>query len=139
MIDLVIVLCAALIGLWAIHGNTEANRVKLQNGSGHPERLKRSANVKKLIQYQQAVLFIFLGIFIQQSLGFKEAGAFLFYAAASRWFFFELFYGHYHLNDALYIGQGGAFDNEITANRLIYFFLRLFVLLLSIGGLIWAF
>ena len=128
--DLVIFAAVVISCLWIVHGNTEAQRVKLQNGSPHPKALTRSANVKRLIQVQQGMLCLIIALFVATD-SVIAAGGFLLYCLASRWFIFELFYGYYHLNDWLYIGSGGKFDDEITSDRLLYFFIRLTVWLIS--------
>ena len=128
--DLVIFAAVVISCLWVVHGNTEAQRVKLQNGSNHPERFKRSDAVKRLIQIQQGMLVLIIALFVATD-SVIAAGGFLLYCLASRWFIFELFYGYYHLNDWLYIGSGGKFDDEITSDRLLYFFIRLTVWLIS--------
>jgi len=128
--DLVIFAVVVISCLWIVHGNTEAQRVKLQNGSHHPKALTRSANIKRLIQVQQAMLCLIIALFVATD-SVIAAGGFLLYCLASRWFIFELFYGYYHLNDWLYIGGGGKFDDEITSDRLLYFFIRLTVWLIS--------
>jgi len=128
--DLVIFAAVVISCVWIVHGNTEAQRVKLQNGSIHRERLTMSANIKRLIQVQQAMLCFIIALFVATDSVIAAAG-FLFYCLASRWFIFELFYGYYHLNDWLYIGSGGKFDDEITSDRLLYFFIRLTVWLIS--------
>jgi len=128
--DLVIFAAVVISCLWVVHGNTEAQRVKLQNGSIHRERLTMSANIKRLIQVQQAMLCLIIALFVATDSVIAAAG-FLFYCLASRWFIFELFYGYYHLNDWLYIGSGGQFDDEISSDRLSYFFIRLTVWLIS--------
>jgi len=128
--DLVIFAAVVISCVWIVHGNTEAQRVKLQNGSIHRERLTMSANIKRLIQVQQAMLCLIIALFVATDSVIAAAG-FLFYCLASRWFIFELFYGYYHLNDWLYIGSGGQFDDEISSDRLSYFFIRLTVWLIS--------
>lgn len=128
--DLVIFAAVVISCVWIVHGNTEAQRVKLQNGSIHRERLTMSANIKRLIQVQQAMLCLIIALFVATDSVIAAAG-FLFYCLASRWFIFELFYGYYHLNDWLYIGSGGQFDDEISSDRLLYFFIRLTVWLIS--------
>jgi len=128
--DLVIFAAVVISCVWIVHGNTEAQRVKLQNGSIHRERLTMSANIKRLIQVQQAMLCLIIALFVATDSVIAAVG-FLFYCLASRWFIFELFYGYYHLNDWLYIGSGGQFDDEISSDRLSYFFIRLTVWLIS--------
>lgn len=125
--EFIIFISVIISCLWVVHGNTEAQRVKLQNlaiKQDKSEALKRSENTKRLIQVQQAMLCLIIALFIATD-SVIAAGGFLLYCLGSRWFIFELFYGHYHLNDWLYIGSGGKFDNEITSNRLLYFFIRL--------------